>query len=489
MLLPVGAVAAGETSPYSGLSVMALDPIYIAMPRIPELTRRGAEAVLSSDTRERLNVAREAKTVRYADVRAAKREAMRLAFDEFVRNEWEARSPRAAALETFIAREAWWLDDYALFRSLTEAHANQSWWTWDEGVRERRPAALAAARRDHAGRVLRHQYVQWIADGQWRAAHAAARRAGLAILGDLPFTVSAHSADVWARQDIFHLDISTGAPPDAFSDTGQDWSLPFFDWDTLAASDYDWLRQRARRMASLFDGLRIDHLVGLYRTYGWTRDGRSFFSPAGQDAQVRQGEAVLGIYIASGLHLVAEDLGAVPAFVRESMARLHVPGSKVLRWERRWDEPGQPFVDPADYPPESAAMPGTHDTEPLAAWWEGLAPADRAALVDLPALRRHGVAPGDDWSDALRDALLESLYASGADQLLLPLPDVFGWRDRINTPSTTGDHNWTWRLPWPVDVLRTHPVGAARASSCHRLADRFDRLSGAPPGTSGPAPA
>src|SRR5262249_28960991 len=146
---------------------------------------------------------------------------------------------------------------------------------------------------------------------------------------------------------------------------------PMYDWDAIAADDFRWLRERARRNADLFDGYRIDHLVGFYRTYGRSRaGGEGFFSPAEEWAQIALGECVLDVFRSAGAEVFAEDLGTVPDAVRASLARVGVPGLRVLRWEREWHTDGWPFRDPAAYPARSVATSGTHDTEPLAAWWD-----------------------------------------------------------------------------------------------------------------------
>src|SRR5262249_34070733 len=148
---------------------------------------------------------------------------------------------------------------------------------------------------------------------------------GVEIFGDLPFMVDGDSADVWAHQEDFRLDVSLGAPPDAFSATGQDWGMPVYRWDAIAADDFRWLRDRARRSADLYDGYRIDHLVGFYRTYGQPRNGDpSFFSPAAEADQKALGERVIEILRGAGAEIIAEDLGTVPDFVRESLVSLEV---------------------------------------------------------------------------------------------------------------------------------------------------------------------
>ena len=470
MLLPIGTMAAGQSSPYSASSSMAIDPIYIGLGDVPEFAEAGGVEALSADARGAIAGARASSIVRYELVRRAKDEALALAFARFADVEWRGHSVRATALEEYAAREAWWLDDYALYRAIAGSTGLEGWQSWEPALRDRDPAALDAARRQFAREILREQYWQWLAELQWQGARMRAREAGVFVYGDLPFMVNADSDEVWVRPDQVMFDVSLGVPPDAFSDTGQDWGLPTYRWSAIAAADYQWIRVRARRMASLFDGYRVDHLVGLYRTYGRPADGEPFFNPATEEEQTAQGERILGMLQATGAGIIAEDLGLVPDFVRASMARLGVPGCKVQRWERQWREPGEPFIDPMDYPPVSAAMTGTHDTETLAAWWDGASDDDRRALLQLRPVAAAGIVdPEQPFDDRLRDALLRMMYGAASRELLLPVQDVFGWRDRINTPGTVGEHNWTWRLPWAVDELRSVPAAAARAAFLRAL--------------------
>jgi 4-alpha-glucanotransferase len=327
--------------------------------------------------------------------------------------------------------------------------------------------------------VLFRQYVQWLADSQWREARAAAAANGVELFGDLPFMVDGDSADVWARQHQFQLDVSIGAPPDAFSPTGQDWNMPAYRWDVMAADGFGWLRDRARRGSDLYDGYRIDHLVGFYRTYARPRDGgEAFFTPAEKHAQVALGERVLSVFRAPGTEIIAEDLGTVPDFVRASLARLGVPGFRVFRWERRWHWHGQPFVDPADYPPVSVASSGTHDTEPLATWWDHASQDDRLKVSELPTIQRLtdkvGL-PYARYNNTVRDTLLEALFASGSDLLLNVVQDVFGWRDRINEPARITEANWTFRLPWPSNRLSEVSEAQERQSTLRAWTMQYDR--------------
>jgi 4-alpha-glucanotransferase len=250
-------------------------------------------------------------------------------------------------------------------------------------------------------------------------------------------------------------------------------------WDVMADDDYQWLRDRARRHADLYDGYRIDHLVGFYRTFGRPRHGGHppFFRPADQQSQEVQGERLLALFAEPGADVIAEDLGTVPDFVRASLARLGFAGYKVLRWERHWHEEGQPFIDPSTYPPRSVATSGTHDTEPLAVWWTAASREERAAVSASATLRSIADTDLTDepWSDRVRDTFIQALYASGSDLVLLPLGDIFGWRDRINEPATVNDINWRFMLPWRVETLDAEPEARARQAALREWAQIWKR--------------
>jgi 4-alpha-glucanotransferase len=225
-------------------------------------------------------------------------------------------------------------------------------------------------------------------------------------------------------------------------------------------NDFAWMRRRARRTAALFDGFRLDHLVGLYRTFVRPLDAetRPFFTPPDEQRQRELGEKLVRLYQTCGSVVVAEDLGTVPDFVRTSLRELGVPGFKVFRWERYWQQPDQPFVDPAGYDEVSVATTGTHDTEALATWWETMPAADRDRIVQLPSVRRwldqdETLTAPAQFTPEIRDALIRALLGSGSRFTILPFQDLFGWTDRINTPATVDEENWSWRLPWLVDEL------------------------------------
>ncbi len=480
-LLPINEMPVHETSPYSALSAMAIDPQYLSMHAIEEFGDLGGEAALEPDLRTRLEAVRSSPTIDYAGVRWLKDTVLRRCFGRFRDVHLHGGTRRSAAFHAWLEMERWWVDDYALFRALHADQDERAWTDWPEPLRNREPEALAAARTALADEVQYRAWLQWLAADQWGTARDRAGR--VALFGDLPFMVGGDSADVWARQEVFRLDASVGVPPDAFSETGQDWGLPVYRWDVLEARDFDWLRARARRNAALYDGYRIDHLVGFYRTYFRPHDGSpAAFVPADPDAQRRLGEQVLSVMREAGAELVAEDLGVVPDFVRASLQTLGVPGYRVFRWERAWDDEGQPFSDPIDYPRLSLATSGTHDTEPMVLWWEQAGADERTAVLAIPSVAAR-LAPEDvaaaigdaSLAHAVREALLEVLYAAGSSLVVLPVQDIFGWRERINQPATVGPHNWTFRLPWPVDRLSRQPESLALATQLAEWSARHGR--------------
>ena len=251
--------------------------------------------------------------------------------------------------------------------------------------------------------------MQWIADSQWRKARAEANARGVHVLGDLPFMVAEDSSDVWSLQQFFRFDATVGVPPDAYSADGQDWGLPVPRWEAMRAAGDPWLHQRAERAAELYDVFRVDHVVGLYRTYARPIDKSApFFIPADEPRQREQGERILR-FLGEKAEVLAEDLGTVPDFVRASLAAHEIPGTKVLRWENDRGVPpmglssaafngppdlvGRPCGLGAGAPtrPASAGSPARAGPDPVHARDEiGLARAGLRRLERCPADARDG---------------------------------------------------------------------------------------------------
>ena len=339
----------------------------------------------------------------------------------------------------------------------------------------------AAFRRESGQEILFRQYLQWIAHEQWLQARQ--QSPGLRVSGDFPFGVAADSADVWANQDLFSFDGSVGAPPDAFSEDGQNWQLPVYRWDVMRDAR---LRVVRRPRPAGVGPVRSRSASITWWACSDRGSSRAtavapHFEPTDERAQIAQGEAVLRTIISGGAGVIAEDLGTIPDFVRDTLGELGLPGYRVMRWERYWDEPGQPFIHPAEYPRLSVATTGTHDTETLAAWWQGAGEPERQAALGVAATAWRDAAvrrSAPEMHCRRRCAMRCSRRSSprGSDLLTLPIQDVFGWPDRINVPALIDDTNWTWRLPWPVDALDTQPDAVERQQALRRWSERHARV-------------
>jgi 4-alpha-glucanotransferase len=455
-LLPLGELGTGEASPYNALSSFALDPIFLSLQRIDE--GRADQAAASADA------------VDYAKVRERKRPALETAFALFQR--LPSSAPRRRRYASFARGSAEWLDDYTLFRALLEEQGDCSWRDWPPALRDRDRRELAAARSRLRERIAFFAFRQFLADEAWREVRRFAARHDVWLMGDLPFAPSENSADVWANQSLFDLSRSVGAPPDDFSETGQRWGLPMMRWQAMRDEGWRWFRARARRMGELYDLFRVDHVVGLFRTFTFIGETPCGFDPPEEPAQIEQGREILGLLLreAAPARLVAEDLGTIPPFVIDTLADMNIPGYKVLRWQRE----GDVFLDPATYPECSIATTGTHDTDTLTCWWQSLTPAERGALCVL-AGRPADLATGPLTRD-LRMALLALLYRCPSRYAILPIQDLFGWESRINTPGTTAAENWTYRVPLAIERFDDDPEITADVAQLRALIDASARL-------------
>ena len=467
-ILPPYELAPGETSPYGARTAFGIDPIYLTLEEIPDVDAAEIDDVLGDDGRAERARLRGLGHVDFAAVRALKGRVLRRAFERFHAREWSLGTARAGALREFLGRHPW-ENDLATYVALRDGHNQWSWQHWPEGERLHRPDALATAQARLERPILEHEYLQWLADEQWQRAKRAVNDLGVEVMGDLPFIVGTESADVWAHADEFRRDVSLGAPPDAFSEDGQDWGLPAYDWARWTRTNLAWIRARTRHAATLYDRFRLDHVVGYFRMFvrppsdpsrgGASSDARKpkgWFDPAREDAQKARGERVLRVIQeeAGQTRVIGEDLGVIPPFVRKTLADLGIPGYRVLPWE---NDAGR-FRDPAAYPELSVATWSTHDTAPITGWWDELSPSDRRELSALARLDATSAAdPDARWLPLMR-----LLYHS-ASELTLVLPqEMLGESARINTPGTVGDGNWTYRLPRPVEELEADPSIAAR---------------------------
>ena len=465
-LLPLDETGAIEQSPYSALSVNAIDPMYISMRNLA-----GVGRVVLARARAVVGTAR---IVGRSIVRKEK-----LALLERSYRATRGEGGGGAELDDFIAANGFWLDDYALFRALQEKF-DANWQTWPAELMRRDPDALDSARRELADSIAMYCYWQFIAHRQWSEMRSYAASRGVRIGGDLAFSPCADSAEVWANQNDFDLTRSVGAPPDDFNPNGQRWGLPMPNWQRMRADGLKLMRARVRHASSLYDLIRIDHVVGLYRTFnfGADPDEPGIFTPANEEQQKIQGEEIIRIIKeeAGAAELIAEDLGTVPPWVRKSLASLGVPGYKVMQWERlNWGRPDEAFVNPATYPELSLATTGTHDTESLTTWWREQPVEIREKLVRALEIAAK-VNPTRTLDESARDAILAALYAAPSRLTIIPIQDLFGWSARINRPGTVSESNWTYRLPMTLERLRRSRATKSRVAKLRKIAIRTNRF-------------
>jgi 4-alpha-glucanotransferase len=459
-LLPLDETAPDELSPYSAMSVAAIDPGYISLKELDGIDSRALAQAHDADLDPSDRIRR----------RGAKLKLLELAFEHAREH---ASKAECEARDHFAQANSDWLPDYALFRALKEKYRWTSWNEWPDGLRWRQPAALIEAARELARPIEFYSWLQFLAHRQWSSMRAALAKRGVMLGGDMAFSPGYESAEVWTNQDLFDLQRTVGAPPDAFSPSGQRWGLPLPNWEKMHDRGYIFMRMRVRRAREMFDLLRIDHVVGLYRTwsFGLGPDSPGKFYPDVEADQLAHGEEVIGAIVreAGEMAIIAEDLGSVPSFVRNSLTRFGIPGYKVMRWEKDWKSPHPRYLRPSEYPELSLATSGTHDTEPLAEWWRELPSAERREFAE--SLSLNGLdckAPKLD--DRGIDTILAALYSAASRYAFVPIQDAFGWEERLNTPGTQNAANWTWRLPFELEKCQANSEVVARAAALKSIA-------------------
>lgn len=351
-----------------------------------------------------------------------------------------AHDGNGTSYEEFRELAAFWLDDWALFEAIRARTHLAPWWKWPAELRSREKGALARVQAELREPIEQERQAQWRFWQQWQRIHARARDHGIDILGDIPIFVDHNSADAWAHQEMFKLAedgeprVIAGVPPDMFSETGQRWGNPLFDWDAMAASGYRWWVERMRWALRMFDVVRIDHFRGF---------AAAWEIPAISPTAI-EGEWVAGpgkklfdaLTVALGtIPMVAEDLGIITDDVTELRHLLDVPGMAVLQFAFGGDA-ANPYL-PHNIAPDSVVYTGTHDNDTTAGWLESL---DGSTRHHLRRYTGHDV----DVRELCRMA-----HASVAHTAILPFQDVLGLGAdaRMNLPGTSTG-NWTWRFTW-----------------------------------------
>ncbi len=315
-----------------------------------------------------------------------------------------------------------------------------------------------------------------MAHRQWQEVRAELGRRQVMLGGDLAFSPCRESAEVWAHQEMFDLARTVGAPPDAFSKEGQRWGLPMPNWRRMRAGGFELMRRRVRHARELFELLRIDHVVGLFRTYAFGPKAGALgsFDPLPEADQRAQGEEIIRIVMTMSqeMEVFAEDLGSVPAVragvIEERFRRARLQGDAMGTGSA--EVATQPFIKPAAYPELSVATTGTHDTDTMAEWWRAACSDERKQFVTAFALGGDVDVKRDALDDRAVEAIIGALYTAPSQIAIAPLQDLFGWDSRINIPGTMNDANWKWRLPFALEDGQKSTKLRSRIEALHAIA-------------------
>lgn len=424
-VLPLGPTSYGD-SPYQSFSVFAGNPYFIDLDLLKE------QGLLRQDEIDACDFGSDEERVDYEKLFHSRFDLLKKAFSRFKPDR---------AYQAFVADNAFWLEDYALFLTVKECYCHCSWLEWGEGIRLRRPCAVAMYRDLFAEQIAFQKFVQYLFFRQWSALKAYANQNGVRIIGDMPIYVALDSADVWANSGMFQLDQDNrplrvaGCPPDGFSPTGQLWGNPLYNWEAIRQDGYGWWVRRVRAASKLYDVTRIDHFRGFESYYA---------IPFGEET-AEHGEWLKGPGYAlfetierelGEISIIAEDLGFLTPEVHALLEQCGYPGMKVLQFAfNPWDD--NDYL-PHNFVPNCVAYTGTHDNDTTLGWTQSTPPEEVAYAAKYLHIFDRASYP---W------AFLRAVWGSVAQLAIAPMQDflALGSEARMNTPSVLGG-NWQWRM-------------------------------------------
>lgn len=424
-VLPIGPTGYGD-SPYQSFSTFAGNPLLIDLDSLVDM------GLLRKEQCENSNYGADPTFVDFDKVTASKMALLREAFSKFEED---------VGYLSFIKNEADWLEDYALFMAIKEENDKVSWQNWSEDLRLRKPEALEEARERLEADIDFWKFLQYIFYSQWEHLKAYANNKGIEIIGDIPIYVSPDSSDVWANSYLFDMDGDlrpknvAGVPPDYFSETGQLWGNPLYNWEAMKKENYSWWISRVEKAVSLYDVVRIDHFRA-FDTY-WA-------IPYGEKTAVNgQWKTGPGMDLFNAIKkelgdakIIAEDLGDIFDSVKVLLKDSGFPGMRVLQFgfNPNYDENDHL---PHRYPENSVCYTGTHDNSTVMGWY-------KSADEKSQAMCKRYLKPRP--FEKLNKTMIRELYKSNCALAVVPMQDVVGLDDRarMNIPSTIGG-NWKWR--------------------------------------------
>jgi 4-alpha-glucanotransferase len=436
-----------ETGPYGALSAFALNPIHLGLSRL-----NNAPDCTSLD---RLN---RSPRVDYSKVRKLKEGILRQYYKD-----QGTQIKQSDVYEQFIASNPW-LQSYSLFKVLKIERNWQSWEEWPERLKNPSTETLAQLGELHQHEVDFHHFVQFLCFEQLKEVKESAESAHVFLKGDIPILINRESADVWEHRHLFILDKTAGAPPDMYSEKGQKWGFPLYNWTAAERQDYTWWKQRLKVASQLYHIYRLDHIVGFFRIFAIPsekepKDG--FFLPQDESTWLEHGRKILAMMIENSPMLpIGEDLGIIPNEVRPFLKTMGICGTKVMRWERFWNTPQQQYIPVDEYDPESMTTVSTHDSDTLGGWWKNH-PQEAQKYCEFknwhysPNLSYEllfRILKDSHHSGSLFHINLLQEYLALFPELVNPNPD----EERVNEPGTVSDKNWTYRFKPSVEQIISH---------------------------------
>ncbi len=446
-ILPLTPVEQGlGNSPYSSISAFAGNTLLISLEK---LAQQGLLNSVDIETPPEFPFSR----VDYPAVRAHKEPLLALAFENFSKiNDENAQKQ----FEHFCQQEAYWLDDYALFKCLRDRHNQHAWVDWEPELVNREPEALDKAQAEMDEPIRREKFFQYLFFQQWHELKAYCNNKNIYLFGDLPIYVNYDSVDVWVNSRLFKLNdekkpyVVAGTPPDRFSTTGQLWGNPVYNWDALKEQDFAWWMSRIGQTLKLFDLVRLDHFLGFVNYYE---------IPAGDETAVN-GHWMLApaeeFYAALTANfpdppIVVEDLGTISPEVITFVTRHQLPGMKVLQFAFTGDEEMNPHL-PHNHNNRCVVYTSLHDTNTMRGWW-------RTEASEHEQFRFGSYAKQEINEYNVADASLRMAMHSRANLVVIPIQDLLNLdeRSRVNIPGTAMN-NWEWQLTdeweWPEGEYR-----------------------------------
>lgn len=434
-ILPLTPIEEGlGNSPYSSASAFAGNTLLISL---EELLKEGFLSPEDIPEPPRFS----SKKVDFNAVRAFKEPILQKAFTRFFRT---APATELAAYELFCEENSYWLDDFALFFNLNLHFEYKPWNQWPAEIRDKTEEGVASYTSLLKEQITKEKLLQYLFFKQWFTLKRYCAERGIHFIGDLPIYVHFQSADVWSNPEIFKLDknkypyVVAGVPPDYFSETGQLWGNPVYDWEYLKQSNYDWWVKRVGHNIKLFDMIRLDHFLA-FIAY-WEVDANEKTAINGKWVPV-DAEEFFQTLLRHFPHLpiIAEDLGIVTAEVTQFMQRHNFPGMRVLLFAFGDNTDTNPYA-PHNHVENCLVYTGTHDNNTVRGWFNS--EADKAVKEQLEAYIGQEVT-----EDTIAQQFIRMAMQSVAKLVIVPIQDVLGLDEssRMNTPGTAED-NWAWRL-------------------------------------------